>query len=125
PCMAADIVHGIRQHLAEAEWIAPQILRDAPRDVGEELEPLLVRFLRGERGDRTDDFVELAGFDLRKAEQASQKDPQDVDDQNLPSGLVDCLYRLLPGKVRLIFVILYPFARNLASSLTNVRDLTA
>ena len=48
------------------------------------------------------------------AEQAGQEDPQDVDDQDLPSGLVDGLDRLLPGKVRLIFVVLYPFARNLA-----------
>ena len=86
------VVDEVRQDLAEAERVAQQMLGDAGRDVRQELEPLVVRLLRGERGDRADDFVELevggfdvelAGLDLREVEDV-------VDDgQQRRAGVVD------------------------------------
>ena len=63
------VVDAVRQNLAEAERIAEQLLRDAGRDVHQELEPLLVRLLRGQRRDGADDVVELevGGFEIELA----------------------------------------------------------
>ena len=60
------IVHAVRQDLTQAHRIADQILRDTGRDVHQELEPLVVRLLRRQRGDRTDDVVEpeVGGFEV-------------------------------------------------------------
>ena len=86
------VVDEVRQDLAEAQRVAQQVLRDAGRDVGQELQPLVVRLLRGERGDGADDLVELevggldvelAGLDLGEVEDV-------VDDrQQRGAGVVD------------------------------------
>ena len=86
------VVDEVGQDLAEPQRIAEQMLRDAGRDVRQELEPLLVRLLRRQRRDRADDLVEpevggldveLAGLDLREVEDV-------VDDrQQRRAGVVD------------------------------------
>ena len=86
------VVDAVGQDLAEAERVAEQILRDAGRDVRQELEPLVVRLLGGQRRDRADHVVEpevggldveLAGLDLGEVEDV-------VDDgQQRGAGVVD------------------------------------
>ena len=86
------VVDEVGQDLAEPQRVAQQVLRDAGRDVGQELQPLVVRLLRGERRDGADDLVELevgglevelAGLDLGEVEDV-------VDDgQQRRAGVVD------------------------------------
>ena len=63
------VVDEVGQDLAEPQRVAEQMLGNAGRDVGQELEPLVVRLLGGERRDRADDFVEpeVGGFDVELA----------------------------------------------------------
>ena len=86
------VVDEVRQDLAEAERVAQQMLGNLRRDVGEELQALVVRLLRGERRDRADHFVEpevrrldlqLARLDLREIEDV-------IDDaEQRRAGVVD------------------------------------
>ena len=86
------VVDAIGQDLAQANRIAEQVLRDARRDVHQELEALLVRLLRRQRRHRADHVIELevggldvepAGLDLGEVEDV-------VDDrQQRGAGIVD------------------------------------
>ena len=86
------VVDEVRQDLAEAERVAQQMLGNRRRDMGQELQALVVRLLGGERRDRADHFVEpevrrldveLARLDLREVEDV-------VDDgQQRRAGVVD------------------------------------
>ena len=106
------VVDEVGQDLAKAQRVAEQMLRESPgATCGQELEPLVVRLLRGERGDRADDVVELevgglevelAGLDLGEIEDV-------VDDrQQRGAGVVDLadvvallgVERRLEGEVR-------------------------
>ena len=63
------VVDEVRENLTEAERVAQQLLGNRGSDVGQELEPLIVRLLRRERGDRADHLVELeiGGLDVELA----------------------------------------------------------
>ena len=86
------VVDEVGQDLAEPQRVAQQVLGNRRRDVGQELQPLVVRLLGGERGDRADDLVEpevggldveLAGLDLGEVEDV-------VDDaEQRRAGVVD------------------------------------
>src|SRR5437899_1003906 len=71
------VVDQVGEDLSETERVTAQVLGDRARDVGEELQPLVVGLLGGERDDRADDLVdlevrglevELARLDLREVE---------------------------------------------------------
>src|SRR5437660_7434921 len=71
------VVDQVGEDLSETERITAQVLGDRARDVGQELQPLVVGLLGGERDDRADDLVdlevrglevELARLDLREVE---------------------------------------------------------
>ncbi len=86
------VVDEVRQDLAESERVAEQKFRDARRDVGQKLEPFLVRLLRRERGDGADDFVELevGGFEVELAGLDLGEIEDVVDDgQQRGAGVVD------------------------------------
>ena len=86
------VVDAVGQDLAEAERVAEQLLRDAGRDVHQELEPLLVRLLRGQRRDGADDVIELevGGFDVELARLDLGEVEDVVDDrQQRGAGVVD------------------------------------
>ncbi len=86
------VVDQIGEDLAEAQRVAAQLLGNGRRHIGEELEPLVVRLLGSERGDRADHLVDLevggldvqlAGLDLREVEDV-------VDDREQRcAGVVD------------------------------------
>ena len=63
------VVDEVGKNLAQPKRVAQQALRNAGRDVGQELEPLFVRLLGREGGDGGDDFVqlELGGFEVELA----------------------------------------------------------
>lgn len=53
------VVDEVRQYLTEAKRITYQLLGNRRSDMDQELEPLVVRLLRRERGDRTNHLLEL------------------------------------------------------------------
>ena len=86
------VVDEVGEDLSETERVTAQVLGDRARDVGQELQPLVVGLLGGERDDRADDLVdlevrglevELARLDLREVEDV-------VDDaEERRAGVVD------------------------------------
>ena len=85
------VVDEVGQDLTEPQWIAAQALGDRTRDVGEELQALVVGFLRRERDDRADDVIDreirgleiqLPGLDLREVQ-----DVVDDTQQQCPGGV--------------------------------------
>ena len=105
------VVDEVGQDLTEAKRVAEQLLGNRGSDMGQELEPLIVRLLGRERGDRADHLVELeiggldvelVGLDLREIEDV-------VDDaEQRRAGVVDLAHvvallgieRRLEGEVR-------------------------
>ena len=86
------VVDEVREDLAKAERVAQQMLGNRRRDMGQELQPLVVRLLGGKRRDRADHLVEpeigrlhveLARLDLGEVQDV-------VDDaQQGRAGVVD------------------------------------
>ena len=63
------VVDEVGQDLTEAKRVAEQLLGNRGSDMDQELEPLIVRLLGRERGDRADHLVELeiGGLDVELA----------------------------------------------------------
>ena len=63
------VVDEVGQNLTEAKRVTEQLLGNRGSDMDQELEPLIVRLLRRERGDRADHLVELeiGGLDVELA----------------------------------------------------------
>ena len=86
------VVDAVGENLAEAERVADEQLGDAGRGVHQELEPLFVCLLRGQRRDGADDFIELEvdGFDVELARLDLGEVEDVVDDgQERCAGIVD------------------------------------
>ena len=71
------IIDQVCNHLAQAQWIANQILRNGIRDLGQKFQPFILGFLSRDGGDRGDHVIQAevhrldvkpAGFNLRKVE---------------------------------------------------------
>ena len=86
------VVDAIGQDLGQANRIAEQVLRDARRDVHQELESLLVGLLRRQRRHRADDVIELevGGLEVEPASLNLGEVEDVVDDrQQRGAGVVD------------------------------------